>query len=111
MTYLAPGKEVIRSAPLMTLEILKIDQASGNGMVGDGRRQGVCIFVGVGHTAVVVYITYGAGRVGRRVIDAAVRAERGIGDEGCMVEGRIECVSGREGRRPGEEGYYEGNHV
>lgn len=36
-TYLASGKKVIRSATLMTLEILQIDEASGNRVVGDRR--------------------------------------------------------------------------
>jgi hypothetical protein len=112
--YLSAGQNVVGGASLVALDILEVDQTRGDGVIGHRRRKRIRFYARMRHRAVVVRVSC-AGRArmaGRGGIYAPIRAERGVGDVGGVVQGRVEGVAGRQRGSPcGEKGESQGDHV
>jgi hypothetical protein len=113
-TNLAPRENVIRRTPLMPLEILKIHNLGLDLAVLNGSGKLIRVYMRMRHGAVVVGELGGRRTrlIGGRIEDPTVRTERGIGDVGGVVEGRVEAVDvcGGEGAAREEQAEEEGEH-
>lgn len=114
-TYLATRKDVVRSAALVTLQILEINKLSLSGAIGNGLWALVLPSAGVRHEAVIISAV-GMSRSrtpSGSLVDTAIRARGMVGDVRGLVESRrIEGVQGRQGQRPhGPQDQTEKAHV
>lgn len=81
-------------------------------VVRDWAGQGVSVYVRMRHGAVIIDAVASLARlVGGGAEDAAIRAQRGIGDVRGVVEGRVEAVHGSQRGAREEQAQEEGQHV
>lgn len=96
----------------MALDVLQMHEFRSDGVVRDWAGQGVGVYVRMRHGAVIIDTVACLARAVRGGIeDAAIRAERGIGDVRGVVEGRVEAVHGSQRGAREEQAEEEGQHV